>query len=93
MVIACPWLGMDASSGDPVPARWGYGGNRRGFITQDAPTDFLQNLPEGITTVFCLSPTLSSERLGFRTHFHVFLLFSTRESHSHIKLNTACFLS
>lgn len=25
----------------------GYGGKRRGFITQDAPTDFLQNLPEG----------------------------------------------
>lgn len=23
----------------------GYGGNRRGLIIQDAPTDFLQNLP------------------------------------------------
>ena len=47
MVIGCQWLGTDASSADPVPARWGGRGDRRGFITPDAPTDFLQNLPSG----------------------------------------------
>jgi len=25
----------------------GYGGNQRCFIVEDAPADFLQNLPEG----------------------------------------------
>lgn len=41
MVIGCPWLGMDASSGDPVPARWGVrGGNGAASLLKMPPQIF-----------------------------------------------------